>query len=196
MLRHAHTVLGAWIVLNVAAVPVAAQETLRDVVRRSGDTNTMVLREFSPMTLRDLVSGSDLTAHVLIRGRKSHVTADERNVVSQYTAQVLDVYMKADSTRKVGAEITIVRPGGSVILEGHQVQASEPDFPDFELGAEYVLFLKGTRDGYAVVGGAQGAFALETEQVEQMSRYNGAWKAAHGKMPLTKFVQMLADVKR
>jgi len=137
MLRHAHTVLGAWIVLNVAAVPVAAQETLRDVVRRSGDTNTMVLREFSPMTLRDLVSGSDLTAHVLIRGRKSHVTADERNVVSQYTAQVVDVYMKADSTRKVGAEITIVRPGGSVILEGHQVQASEPDFPGFELGAEY-----------------------------------------------------------
>jgi hypothetical protein len=56
-------------------------------------------------------------------------------------------------------------------IEGYRIQSLESDFPAFQAGEEYVLFLKfdAAANQYVVPYGAQGAFRNLGGLVEQVS---------------------------
>jgi hypothetical protein len=94
-----------------------------------------------------------------------------------------------------GSTLVVTRPGGTITLEGRTVRSTEPDFPPFELGDEYILFLERLRDGsLGVYYGAQGAFKVSAETVEQVSRFNADWKQKHGVVGLSAFRRELATI--
>lgn len=97
-----------------------------------------------------------------------------------------------------GSTLVVRRPGGKVSIEGGTVIARDPDFPPFQVGEEYLLFLDRGADGaLAVSHGAQGAFKIESAKVTQVSSDTGTWNRARGAVGVLAFLEeVAAAVKR
>lgn len=153
------------------------QENLRAMVREHGHVAKAILNQYSPATFGDLMKLSDLVVRVVVVRNRVALSADETTVSTTYTAQLLEVVHARGKAPLTGTNIEVVRPGGTIVLEGYSVKVHETDFPDFELGDEYVLFLRGGEGGsYRVASGAQGAFKVQENAAEQLSQNNGAIK--------------------
>jgi len=161
------------------------QDTLRDAVRRHGDVGVSITIEYEPASIADLTGKADLIARVLIQGETVRLSSDETSVETDYAGQIIEPIRPKYASSALPPVIEITRPGGTLILDGHSVHSSESDFPRFELGAEYVFFLKRAPNGsFSFPYGAQGAFKIENGTVAQMSRHNAAWRADHGGAPV------------
>jgi hypothetical protein len=174
------------IAFTIAPSAAAGQETLRDAVRRQqGDVSSSIHIEYEPATTTDLVRTADLIARILIQGEKSYLSKDETKVLTDNSAQVLEPVRQRRIAAPLPPAITIRRQGGTIMLEGRKVHAFENDFPPFELGVEYIVFLKRESDGsFTLPYGAQSAFRVEGQAVDQMSRRRAAWKREHGGKPV------------
>jgi hypothetical protein len=175
----------------------AGQETLPDVVKREkGRVENHISREFSPVDLPDLVKESDLIARVVVLDDgRSHLSKNQRAIHSDYTVQVIDqLFLRR--TLKPATKIVVTKPGGTMNIEGYQIQSLEADFPAFQAGEEYVLFLKfdATADQYVVPYGAQGAFRNLGGLVEQVSKDTGKWNSERGPVSILTFTQELTDI--
>jgi hypothetical protein len=136
------------IAFTIAPSAAAGQETLRDAVRRQqGDVSSSIHIEYEPATTTDLVRTADLIARILIQGEKSYLSKDETKVLTDNSAQVLEPVRQRRIAAPLPPAITIRRQGGTIMLEGRKVHAFENDFPPFELGVEYIVFLKRESDG-------------------------------------------------
>lgn len=183
----------AHILFSLVLVVSGSQETLRDAVRKNGSTGALVLIEYAPLELSDLAKG----AHLIIRGRivgeKPRLSKDEQSVVTDVTVQVLDVFRAGKAVLVPGSNLIVVKPGGTIILEGHEASTSEPDFPPFQLGEEYFLFLADRVGGLQVNGGGQGAFRVEGAEVRQASTAHAAWQEKNGRVDVAAFLAQLTD---
>ena len=163
------------------------QENLRTLVRQHGHIAKAILNEYSPASFADLVKESDLVARVRVVKHRAALSSDETTVSTTYAAQLVEVLHSRGKEPATGGNIEVVRPGGTVVLDGHTVEVYEQDFPAFELGHEYVLFLREERTrSYRVAHGAQGAFGIDNNLVDQMSRNNGAIKQTMRQFPLSR----------
>jgi hypothetical protein len=176
------------VLFALSLMPLTAQQTLPDRMRAaSGDFEILTSRQFPPAELADLVGKADLIGRMLVAGRESRLTADETAIETDYAIQILDIYF---TNRPIGGQtIKLTRPDGIFTLDGRSVTNYEPDFPAFEVGHEYVLFLKFNPDleKYVIPFGSQGAFRNVDGFVDQVSRFNGKLKAERGKVLLSQF---------
>ena len=148
--------------------------------------------EIFPTDLKTLVRDAELIARMLVVESKASLVGDR--ILTDYKAQVLAVTKGAQSLE--GTTITIRRPGGKLLLEGGIVTARDPEFPAFEGGEEYVLFLKPTSEGYYEVRfGGQGAFKIDQGKVAQVSDV-GNWNRERGRVDLGELLKEVAAASK
>ena len=175
----------------------ARQETIRDVVRRQGGAvEFMVLREFSPVDLPELVKVGDLIARVVvIDNGRSYLSKDQQTIHSEFTVQIVDRYL-SKPTVKPAEKILVTIPGGTMTIEGYPITSRESDLPPFHANEEYILMLK--RDPstgqYLLPYGAQGAFRITGGEVEQVSKDTGTWNRERGRVPVVDFIKELTSL--
>ena len=172
-----------------------AQEKLEEIVRRTGgNVSFLINRQITPADVPDLVAQADLIVRVLVIEGRSRLTSDEQKIETNYTVQILEVYLERQPISS-GQKIVVTKPGGTISLLGHSVTMLETDFPEFESSEEYVLFLDQdrVRQINRVVYGSQGAFRLEGGHADQVSRTTGKIKQERGKLPLAAFRQEIRE---
>lgn len=178
--------------LTVGTMAAGAQD-LRDQVRKHGAVEVLLVKEYPPVDLPTLVRDAELIARVLIVGSDASLAGDR--ISTEYRAQVLGVVKGAHEIE--GRVITVKRPGGKLSLEGGTATARDPDFPAFELGEEFVLFLKRTTEArFEVPFGAQGAFKVDQGKVVQVSRDVGTWNRERGPVPLPEMLKEIASATK
>lgn len=192
------TVVFALLLTNLPGVSSApaAQEKLEAIVRRTGgNVSFLVNRQITPGDMRDLVAQADLIVRVLVIDGRSRLTSNEQEIETNYTVQILEVYGERPGI-SAGQKIVVSKPGGTITLLGHSVTMAETDFPEFDSGEEYVLFLREDRERQInhVVFGSQGAFRLEGGYADQVSRTTGKIKQERGKLALPAFSQEIRDL--
>lgn len=185
-------VVGFW----AAATPAEGQSKIADIVRSSGgEVEFTIEREFSPADLADLVQESDLVARVLIGQSRGRLSADERRIETDYTGQVLERYVSRKPA-SIEENILLVRPGGVVTVGTRMVSATERDFPPFQIGEEYLLFLRFDRERktYILPRGAQSAFRLTEGLAEQVATSEGKIKAERGALRSEALTQEIREL--
>ena len=178
----------------MGAFPVLGQETIPEVVKRTkGNVGSTVLREFSPADLVDIVQASDTIVRGLVLDARAYLSSDKQEIFSDYTMQVLDRFLARDGAAP-GPTVVVMKPGGTVVIDGYPYKSYEPDFPPFQPGEEYVLFLKYDESAghYVVPFGAQGAFRNLGGVVEQVSR-EGRWNAERGRVSFDAFLREVTE---
>jgi hypothetical protein len=93
--------------------------------------------------IRSLTCQSNLVVIATAVSGQSHMTADKTFFYTDWNFVVDDV-LKDNSKAPVRSAqtITIVRPGGEVVLEGRRVYAIDKNFTDFRDGKQYLLYLE------------------------------------------------------
>ena len=176
----------------VSGVVQSGQE-LRDHVRKAGSAEVVVIRDYPPVDLKTLVRDAELIARVVIVSSNASMIGDQISTDSK--AQVLTVVKGAQSVEHT--TITVRKPGGKVALEGGIVTASDPDFAPFEIGEEYVLFLKSTIQGnFEVRFGGQGAFKVTQGKVAQVSRNIGTWNRERGRIDVLQLFEEIGAASK
>jgi hypothetical protein len=188
----------ALLLTNLLGLPstAVAQEKLEEVVRRTrGNVSFFVNRQITPADLPDLVAQADLIVRVLVIDGRSGLTSNEREIETNYTVQILEVYAERPPIL-AHQRIVVTKPGGTITSLGHSVTMAETDFPEFDTGEEYVLFLRQDRARQVnhVVFGSQGAFRLEGGYADQASKFTGKIKQERGKLPLPAFSQEIREL--
>lgn len=181
-----------------AIVQSPAHDRLRERIRKYGTLELRVQREFSPVEFPDLVSRAELIVRGLIVDQNSHLEPDE-TIWTDVRVQVLETLGGAsEHVVQPGNIVVLRRPGGSITIDGQVVKSVENDFPTFDDGAEYVLFLRreSGAEFYVPVSGAQGVFGIETQHVRQMSQKFGVWNDLHKEMALSTFVDKIRKHRR
>jgi hypothetical protein len=175
----------------------ASQETLAERVRRQhGALEVIILNEYSPADLPDLVKESDLIARVLVLDSgRSRLTKDEQSMDSEFTVQVLEQFFSARPLG-LGEKLVVTKPGGTMTIEEYSVTSREPGFPPFQANEEYILFLKvdPSTGQYLVPYGAQGAFRNVGGAVEQVAKGTPIWDREMGRVPFVDFAQELTRI--
>jgi hypothetical protein len=167
------------------------QDTLPDLARKHSGIERLIIREFSPVDLSTLVAQSALIGRVLITDATSFLADGGRTISTDYSGLVLSV--EKGDPNLLGKSVVVRRPGGRVVVDGVAITGTEPDFPPFERGDEFVLFLKPDTNAYfSVVVGGQGAFKVESGSVRQVSRDFGTWNSERGNLNLTQFLSEIA----
>lgn len=185
------------LVLLAVSTVGAVQQTLAERVRgRQGAIEVLILREFSPVDLSELVKSSDLIVRAVVTDNgRSYLSKDGRTMHSEFGLQVLDRLLAAPSL-KPATKILVTIPGGTMTIEGYPVTTRESDLPPFHANEEYILLLK--RDPsigqYILPYGAQGAFRITGGEVEQVSKDTGTWNRERGRVPVVEFIKELTSL--
>jgi hypothetical protein len=97
---------------------------------------------YPPERLVDLACEADAVVIATPSKGISHMTADHLFIYSDWTMQIQTV-LQDTSKAPIGDSKTIlvVRPGGKLDIGGRTVTGVAYDFPEFQPGAEYLLFL-------------------------------------------------------
>lgn len=130
----------------------------------------------------DVVGAADPVARVLVQSDTARLTSDNREVVTHCSALVLEVVRSRETEQLTASPvITIAKRGGTIAVDGRSVSFTDTEFPPLELGSEYVLLLKRGADGtYSTVYGGQGAFRIESNRADQVSKHHAAWEMEQG----------------
>jgi len=184
----------AWIGAFITSAAAAAQETLRDTLRKQQGYIAVQLRsEYPPVTFSELAKNCDLVARVVVADNgRTRFTDDEQSIDSLYAIQILDEFF-SNRVLKPGENVVVAKPGGTVLIDGRSIRAQEANFPGYQSGEAYILFL--TRDAsagtYRVAYGPQGAFRNDGGEVEQVW---GTWNGERNRLSVSAFVQELDRV--
>ena len=89
---------------------------------REGDSERVFTGSFG-----DLVTESDLVARVRVVKHRAALFSDETTVSTTYAAQLVEVLHSRGKEPATDGNIEIVRPGGTVLLDGHTVEVYEQD---------------------------------------------------------------------
>lgn len=176
-----------------AGTAVHAQQKLEDIVHQNpGGVEVIHHAQMVPLSLQDLVARADLVARVLVVEGRAHLTADERQIETDSTVQLLEV-LAGSRTVTPAERVVVTTPGGKLDLAGRTLQMHAPDYPSLEDGREYVLFLRPEpgRSVTGVVGGSQGAFVVDDGHVEQVA---GEFKESRGKLALAAFKEEILQL--
>lgn len=112
--------------------------------------------------LKDLACKSDA---IIIAGYKSHIsqlTENREFIFTDYTMRVEEVFKSNPEINITsGNEITVTRPGGSILIQGRTVRALDSSFRPITSRAQYLLFLKhiGKTGAYETLG--KGSFLIK-----------------------------------
>lgn len=178
-----------------------ARETLpQAVIRTGGPLQQMYNTEQSPnLSLAELATSSDLIVRAVIMDKHAVLTKDETAIESDYTVQPVES-LWSRSISKQNEPLVLTALGGTLTIEGYKVDGIDADMPPFDVGVQYLLFLKldPATQHYLLPHGGQGAFAIRgepgRESVYQLSSKFGALgfsKEWNGPPPLSVFIENL-----
>jgi hypothetical protein len=176
----------------LGSLALVAQATLPERVKRStGDTGLLITRQISSADLPSLAKAAELIVRVVVNSESSRLSENQLRIETDYAVSVLAVYRGSQSAG--GGSIVVTKPGGTLMIEGKTITASEANFPPFRVGQELLLFLSRHRDGnrYDVVYGSQGAFSWADGFVEQVY---GELKEGRGRIAEASFESELRAV--
>ena len=104
-----------------------------------------------PFDLHNVLQKMAMDSSAVIVGtvekKASQLTEDENYVFTDYEIAVEHV-LKDDNSNPIRKQgrITLSRSGGSVLLDGHLIWATDDDFLPLQQGLKYLLFLKSIPD--------------------------------------------------
>ena len=108
-----------------------------------------------------------LAAHadVIVSGttvkRFSAANSFHTALYSDWIANVTKVYKRSPLIQaEAGDQITVTRAGGDMTLQGHRVIYTDPTFPEFALGHEYVFYLEAHTDTSSFIALDGGTFDM------------------------------------
>lgn len=183
-----------WGLLTLDQTPSTGQ-TIRELVKQQGSLNQLLLREYSPVDVPQMLEKADVVALGVITDAKSYIARNEREIVTDYTFQPFSV-QKRDQGSPRATTLIVRRPGGEVYIDKILARATDPEFPMFDAGQQYVLFLK--RDAqenvYLPAWGAQSAFLVTHGVVRQV--HDGPWNRENGRVTTEQFTAMLHSLRR
>ena len=185
-------------VFSAASIVGAVQQTtLAERVRQQrGNIEVLLLNEYSPVQLRELIKACDLLVRVVVSDNgHSYLTKDAQDIESEFTVQVIDRYFLSPASQP-GEKILVAIPGGTLTIDGYKVTSRENDLPPFRANEEYILMLKrdpSTRQ-YLLPYGAQSAFRITGGDIEQVSKKFGTWNRERGRVPVVDFIKELTSL--
>lgn len=190
MVANSVTIVALIVGLNIAESP----QTLPDSVRQHGMVELTITNEYPLVSVSEIASSSDVIARVLVLQHQSRLTSDQRSIETDYAVQLLAVVRTKRPEVREGDIIHITKPGGEIVVDGKPIPAVERDFPPLDDGAEYVAFLKyrSKHIDFEFNFGAQGAFAIRDEFVNQVSKIFGEWNKERGRVALGTFIAEVA----
>jgi hypothetical protein len=179
-------------------VTYAQTNSLREEAK-SHDVNVVVNNEYSPTRVEQIASEADAVALVRIDLGKTLLGDHDTRVFTDYQVTVERVLKSRRSPEiTAGTAITVRRWGGAMALEGHNVVAQETDFPPFNIGQRYILFLTAAPPDpfYYVAYGPQGAFLISEsdDTVSQVSHAFGSWNRERGRLRTADFLTRLQSM--
>jgi hypothetical protein len=160
--------------LGMVALPAEAQQTLRELAKTEKRIVLDIKRDFKPVALKDLAASADAVVRIRLEDPVVELSVDEREIHSHSRGRVIEVLRVKSNAPKPPDNLVVSRPGGTMTIDGSRVEAVEKDFPPLGPG-EYVLFIQRTPNGtYALTHGAQSAFRVTGDTVQQISTLPGS----------------------
>jgi hypothetical protein len=174
------TALGVlFFVVSVGSSPVAEAQELRvstpikELVKQS-ILEEVVVGHYPPADVSELVAASDLIVEVTIASQRSFVHGD--SVWTDYGVQIARTLQSREPRVERGTLLTVRKRGGTVPVDGRTFISVDSQFPAFQAGEQYLLFLRADSDStvYDVFAGPCGALRVVDGSVT-------------GTLPLTEF---------
>jgi hypothetical protein len=139
-----------------------ATSSIRQQVHDNGSFESILVWSDQRFEISDLVGRADLVIEASSAGGRSYLDKSEAHI---YTDYVFNVHQLIKNRRRagllrIGSTITVRREGGSIEVDGRPAVTIENEFPPFNGGEHYILFLKQWPgdNAYEVFGGPQGVF--------------------------------------
>lgn len=129
----------------------------------------------------------DAVARVMVGaatpGTELSPASGRSNVVTKYLMRVVDPIKPGASLPSKGETFTITQYGGEGIVDGRLIRVFNPNFEDFRVGAEYVLFPTWNRyhGEFDVAYGEDGAYELTAQGVVRPLGKAGLSRAVRGR---------------
>lgn len=93
--------------------------------------------------LTEMTADSDVVLVGMVKEKNSQLTENGKFIFSDYLFQVEDVIMNSPRKPISTSElITLIRPGGKILLNGFTVTATDESYQNLNAGEKYILFLK------------------------------------------------------
>jgi len=153
--------------------------------------------DFSAFPVEQLVKTADVIVHGRVRTVRSHLTADESNVVTDVTidpTRLLKQTTPVVSRAQPGATaLLIVRhAGGTVVEQGMKISIGVSAFPsseEFSAGDEVVCFLvyDSSQGVFELVDGPNAAFRVRQGSVHALTKEAG-FRLKHEPTPVAAFL--------
>lgn len=100
----------------------------------------------STFTVRDFLGTNACAADVImvgaVRSMSASLTEDEHFVFSEYQMHIEVILKSGPMALETGGQMTVVRPGGTVLIDGKSVSAIDTAYEPLLPGQKYLLFLK------------------------------------------------------
>jgi hypothetical protein len=142
----------------------------RDVGTQGSDYNEggLDLQKF----LQSMTVDADAIVIGTVKNKSSQLTEDEDYVFTDYELSIDEVLKdNPQAPIREHGKITITRPGGTILLNGHVVEALDESFQPFRKGVQYVLFLRfiPSTGGYQALN-SRASFQLEDNKVNKLTK--------------------------
>jgi hypothetical protein len=132
----------------VGTIPDILAKTTGDITYSTGDdmeegsVRDLDTPLYPPSRLVELACATDAVVLATPVAGVSHLTADKTAIYSDWTMHVDEILQDSPKAPIVGSEtISIVRPGGKLIIGGRTVTVKAVNFPEFRPDGKYLLFL-------------------------------------------------------
>jgi hypothetical protein len=120
--------------------------------------------------LKRLTCGSDAVIVGTVKDKTSQITEDRSFIFTDYTLIVEDV-LKNNKLAPIhlNSEITVTRPGGTILLNGRKVRALDESIPPLTAGEKYLLLLHHVHatEAYATNGSGE-TFQLGDNKIRSL----------------------------
>jgi len=117
--------------------------------------------------LTELACGADAIVIGIVKDRSSQLTESGTFIFTDYELTVEEV-LKDNTSGHIEptTSLTVTRPGGRILLEGHVISAIDKSAKPFEIGGRYILFLQylPTTGSYRTPG-INGSFQIKDEKL-------------------------------
>lgn len=130
---------------------VTKGKKLREIMERTGNDvnvgrlvgNMIVPNAFNlPQYLQDLTCKADLIVIGKLKGKASQLNEEGTFTFTEYEISVDEVLKNNPAAPIKANKLTVVRSGGTISLDGHNVTATDFSEKPLEKGGRYLLFLK------------------------------------------------------
>jgi hypothetical protein len=116
---------------------------INDEDRNENDYVHQIQPPYPPLRMVEFACMSDAVVVGTPESGVSHMTADLDFVYSEWKLRITSVLQDNPKSPILGSnEISVVRAGGTLTINGRLVIGKELNFPEFQPGDEYLLYLK------------------------------------------------------